>query len=428
MTDDKPAAPARRDLPDGLAGRNAADPLALFPTESEVATARKAEPRARAIGDRATRSATVLWPRSRGWRLARAGVALAVVALAIATSAIIYFGFSEIRHQLSSRATVTLPDPPSTLVVETTTPGWSVVEGGKVLGTTPLSVVLPPGVHALLLRLGATTRSLRVTLPRGAQVVHHLDLTAPLPAPTAGALRVDTVPPGAAVALDGVLRGPAPVRVDQLAPGDHTVVVASTGRVVSQRVAIIAGETATLLVPFGQNRAQPPAATAVRATTVPPTAVPAAADPVTALPATVVPATTVGWVTVMASIELQVYDGASLVGSSRNQRLVLTPGTHTLRLVNTALGFDTTSTVTVRPGVVVTVAVQVPNGSLSVNAVPWAEVLLDGTVIGETPIANYAAAPGSHELVFRNPRYPEQRRTVVVSPTSSTHVGVDMRQ
>ena len=30
-----------------------------------------------------------------------------------------------------------------------------------------------------------------------------------------------------------------------------------------------------------------------------------------------------------------------------------------------------------------------PNGSLSVNAQPWAEVVLDGTVIGETPIANF---------------------------------------
>jgi hypothetical protein len=188
------------------------------------------------------------------------------------------------------------------------------------------------------------------------------------------------------------------------------VVVAGAGRVVSQRVAIRAGETATLLVPLGQTPPPPAAPTAPVA------------------PATAAPAPAGGWVAVMASIELQVFDGESLVGSSRNPRIMLTPGTHTLRLVNTTLGFETTSTVTVRPGEVGTVTVEVPNGSLSVNAVPWAEVLLDGTVIGETPIANYAAAPGSHELVFRNPRYPEQRRTVMVSPTSPTHVGVDMRQ
>jgi hypothetical protein len=411
MTDDKPAAPARPDLPDGLPGPDAAGPLALFPTESDVAAARKIGARVRASRDRAARSAAAPRRGSRAWRQPRAvaGVVFTIVALATAAGATIYLGFPEIGRQIGRRAAGAQPDPPSTLVVETTPPGWSLAEGDKVLGTTPLSVVLPPGNHALLLRLGVTTRALPVTLPRGAQVVHHLDLTGPPAAPTAGALRVDTVPPGAAVALDGVLRGPAPLRVDHLPPGDHTVVVASGGRVVSQRIAIIAGETATLLVPFGQI--PPP----------PPTAPTATADPAA-------PATAVGWVAVMASIELQVYDGESLVGSSRNPRITLTPGTHALRLVNSTFGFETASAVTVRSGVLSTVAVNVPNGSLSVNAVPWAEVLLDGTVIGETPIANYAAAPGSHELVFRNPRYPEQRRTVLVSPTSPTHVGVDMRQ
>jgi hypothetical protein len=74
------------------------------------------------------------------------------------------------------------------------------------------------------------------------------------------------------------------------------------------------------------------------------------------------------------------------------------------------------------------VTVPVPNGSLSVNAVPWAEVLLDGKVIGETPIANYAVPPGSHEVLLRNPKFPEQRRTVVVTLTAPLRVGVDLRQ
>ena len=224
--------------------------------------------------------------------------------------------------------------------------------------------------------------------------------------PTEGALQVTTVPPGAAVALDGVMRGAAPVFLDHLSPEAHTVVVADGYRSVVQKVTITAGETATLLVPLGPAPARPPAAPAA----------PGAPTPA------------VGWVAVKAGIELQVYDGDSLVGSSRNQRIMLLPGSHTLRLVNAALGFETTSTVTVSPGVLGTVTIQVPNGSLSVNAVPWAEVLLDGTAIGETPIANYAVAPGSHELVFRNPRFPEQRRTVVVSLGAPTHVGVDLRQ
>ena len=406
MTDDKPAQPARPDPLSVPRGSDDPDPLAQFPTETEVAAAKKAESRARESRDVRERPAAAS-PRLRSaaWEVLRVlgAVVLGIAVLATAAGATIWFAFPAIGRDLTNRFTGAVPDPPSTLVVQTTPPGWNVSEGDKVLGTTPLTVALPAGRHSLLLRRGTTVRPLTVTLPRGAQVVHQLDMTEPPVAPTVGALQVNTVPPGAAVAIDGTLRGPAPVRVDNLAPGDHTVVVANAGRVVTQQVSITAGETATLLVPLTQ--AQPP-----------PQAAPAT------------PAPAVGWVTISAAIELQVYEGDSLVGSSRNQRIMLMPGPHALRLTNAALGFESTTTVTIRPGAIVPLTVPVPNGSLSVNAVPWAEVLLDGAVIGETPIANFAVAPGTHELVFRNPRYPEQRRTVVVSLTSPTHVGVDLRQ
>ncbi len=406
MTDDKPAQPARPDPLPGPRGSDDPDPLAQFPTETEVAAARKAEARAREsreVRDRAVPPPPRL--RWAAWEVLRVlgAVVLGLVVLAVAAGSTVWFGFPDIVRTVGRRVTGAVSDSPSTLVVQTTPPGWSVLEGDKVLGTTPLTVALPSGRHALLLRRGTTTRPLAVTLPGGAQVVHQLDMTEPPEAPTVGALQVNTVPPGAAVALDGTLRGPAPVHLDNLAPGDHTVVVANAGRVVTQQVTITAGGTATLLVPLAQ--AQPP-----------PQAAPGA------------PAPAVGWVTISAAIELQVYEGDSLIGSSRNQRIMLMPGPHALRLTNSALGYESTTTVTARPGAVVPLTVQVPNGSLSVNAVPWAEVLLDGAAIGETPIANYAVPPGTHELVFRNPRYPEQRRTVVVSLLSPTHVGVDLRQ
>jgi hypothetical protein len=74
------------------------------------------------------------------------------------------------------------------------------------------------------------------------------------------------------------------------------------------------------------------------------------------------------------------------------------------------------------------VAVALPNGTISVNAVPWAEVLLDGKAIGETPIANLSVPIGPHELVLRNPRYTEQRRSVVVTVGTPVRLGVDLRQ
>lgn len=135
-----------------------------------------------------------------------------------------------------------------------------------------------------------------------------------------------------------------------------------------------------------------------------------------------------GWVFVSSPVDLQIFEGDTLVGSSQMARIMLPAGTRTLRLVNAPTGFETTTRVDVQAGVGTRLPVKLPNGQLSVNAVPWAEVFLDGRRIGETPIANFAAQIGSHEVVLRNPRFPEQRRTVVVPVSTPVRLGVDLRQ
>jgi hypothetical protein len=229
-------------------------------------------------------------------------------------------------------------------------------------------------------------------LQAGVQVFHHLDLQADS---STGGLQIDTSPRGAVVAVDGVRRGVSPLSVPGLTPGDHVVSVTSGGRLATEQVSVFPGRTTTVTVPVAQ---------------------PGAPDAV------------VGFVTIASPIELQVFDGDSLVGSSRNQRILLMPGRRTLRLANPGLGFERTMAVTVEPGAVAKMNVAVPNGSLSVNAVPWAEVVLDGTVIGETPIANLPVPLGPHEIVLRNPKFAERRQSIVVSLTAPTRIGVDLRQ
>ena len=426
MIDDQPNSTDPSAEPGGINRTDGPDPLAMFPTETDVAAAQDAEARAAKAKPRLTartiHARTVAAPAPRIRRRGRLWLAVLVIGvLALAAGLTAWVTVPGLAPLLRSRLAAVLPQSTATLVVETVPPGWDVTEGGRRLGATPLTVSLPPGRHSLVLRHGAAERPLAVTLMPGTEVVHHLELTeppAPPPPPAVGTLQVTTVPEGAAVSLDGVPRGTTPLQVANLAPGDHAIVVANAYRVVNQRVAITAGETATLLVPLGQAPAPPrPAAPA-----------PTSAAFAAAAPAPAPPVPAVGWLSVAAGIELQVYEGDSLIGSSRSQRIALTPGLHTLRLVNAPLGFQTTAAVTVRAGAVGTVTIQVPNGSLSVNAVPWAEVALDGRVIGETPIANYPVALGSHELVLRNPRYAEQRRTVIVSLSSPARVGVDLRQ
>lgn len=64
---------------------------------------------------------------------------------------------------------------------------------------------------------------------------------------------------------------------------------------------------------------------------------------------------------------------------------------------------------------------------LTVNAWPWAEVILDGEFLGYTPQAKpFIAKPGRHTLVLRNPHLGEQRLDLDLVPGRAEVVSVDM--
>jgi serine/threonine-protein kinase len=69
-----------------------------------------------------------------------------------------------------------------------------------------------------------------------------------------------------------------------------------------------------------------------------------------------------------------------------------------------------------------------PNGSLSINALPWAEVYIDGEYAGTTPLGNVAVAIGSHDVVWRHPELGERRGTVSVPANTPARIGVDFSQ
>ena len=53
-------------------------------------------------------------------------------------------------------------------------------------------------------------------------------------------------------------------------------------------------------------------------------------------------------------------------------------------------------------------------GRLSVNAQPWAQVLIDDNPVGETPLANVQVPIGDHQIIFRHPQMGERRERVTV--------------
>ncbi|MEW6430773.1 MAG: protein kinase [Myxococcota bacterium] len=64
-------------------------------------------------------------------------------------------------------------------------------------------------------------------------------------------------------------------------------------------------------------------------------------------------------------------------------------------------------------------------GYVSADAVPWAEVLLDGRLLDRTPFARYPLPVGRHVLVFRGPDGREQQRTVTVTEGGTSTVRVE---
>ena len=130
--------------------------------------------------------------------------------------------------------------------------------------------------------------------------------------------------------------------------------------------------------------------------------------------------------TVDAPEDLQILEDGRLLGSSASGKVALEPGSHLIEFRNDALGFQATRTVQVLPGKTVRVSIPLPEGGLSINATPWAEVTVDGRALGETPIANITLRAGSHEIVFRHPQHGELKQTVVVKAGENGRVTVNM--
>jgi len=130
-----------------------------------------------------------------------------------------------------------------------------------------------------------------------------------------------------------------------------------------------------------------------------------------------------GGVKVTAPFELQVFENGKLLGVTAGP-IALVEGPHALDLVNDSLEFKSHANTTVKPGQITSLAITIPQGRLSVNAVPWAEVLIDGNDMGQTPLANLPVAIGQHDVVFRHPQLGEQKQTVVVKATTPTRISV----
>ena len=89
---------------------------------------------------------------------------------------------------------------------------------------------------------------------------------------------------------------------------------------------------------------------------------------------------------------MQVLEGGRVVGTSEIDRIMLSPGDHELDFVSEQFGFRQSSKVMYLAGRGAPVSLTIPRVAMNINALPWAEVFVDGTRIGDTPLANVHAA------------------------------------
>jgi serine/threonine protein kinase len=312
-----------------------------------------------------------------------------LIAAAIVLIALTSGGTLAARHFLMPTVTT---ESMGTLAVQTNPAGATVVIDGQQRGATPLSIALEPGRHVLELVTEGDVRSLPVTITAGGQVSQFFEL--PRAASALGELQIRTEPAGAQVTVDGRVLGKSPLTAEGLTPGPHTVVLENELGPVTQRVTIEAGARASLVVPMAATRGAPVS----------------------------------GWISVNAPVDVQLYENQRLIGSSQTDRIMVSVGRHDLEIVNEALGYRASRTVNVAPGQVAGIKLELPKAPVALNAVPWAEVWVDGERVGETPIGSVSVSIGPHEVVFRHPELGERRVVTTVTLAGPTKVSVDMRK
>ena len=275
------------------------------------------------------------------------------------------------------------------VTIDTAPLGADVTIDGQARGLTPVTVQLEPGPHMAVLRRGQVERTIALQVPSGAEVTQHYEF-APDASAGPSTLSITTDPPGARVMIDGEPRGTTPLTVTDLAVARHKVTVIGDNGPVERQVATEAGIASSVVFSLP------------KATTVP-----------------------VGWLAVSAPFEVQVIERGEVIGTSAASRFLIPAGTHETDLVNQALGYSEHRRIEIGQSATATIRIYA-RAPVSANARPWAEVLIDGRSIGQTPIANLSVSLGAHQIVFRHPDLGERQQNILVTAKGPNRIAVDL--
>jgi hypothetical protein len=199
-----------------------------------------------------------------------------------------------------------------------------------------------------------------------------------------GQLEVSSDPTGATVVVDGRACGETPLTIGDLAPGAHTVTLERGGSIVRRSITVRSGRMAS-----------------VHASIYP------------------------GWLAVFAPFELDVFDNGHALNLDEHDQAMLPAGRHDIRLVNRGLGYREDRVVEIQPGKLTVASVELPTSRITVTSTPSAEVWIDGTRVGETPLVDQPVGIGTREIVLRNAAFNDRRLTVTVT-VEPARIDVDL--
>jgi hypothetical protein len=297
-------------------------------------------------------------------------IAAVVIVLAVAGFAAFKFGWSSVSAE------------PGMLTVETTPSGSQVYVDGELKGKTPLTIPVVAGKHELKLTRRGLTHTRSVVVEEGKTQAERYVWTRARP-PGRGGLRVSSEPAGAKVIVDGKVLGETPLDLPNLSVGTHTVLLESSIGSVRRTVRVVRGEQALVDVELYS-----------------------------------------GFVKVFAPIELELSVNGRSVGNGSDP-IMLPPGEQEILAVNRDMGYREVHTVDVEPGETRTLTIT-PVGRLSVTAVPYAEVWIDETRAGRTPLTNRRVPIGTRTLVLRHPEHGERRVITTIKHAEPNTVHVDL--
>src|SRR5262245_14033855 len=265
-----------------------------------------------------------------------------------------------------------------------------------IVRTVPPSVIRGGALTAGALVLGTVVflggRSVWRSLPTRTPGASPAPTTAPAPAPktppavepaagrarasarkAVGSVRITTTPAAARVTVDGKPHGVTPVTVDDLSPGNHDVSLVSSAGTVRRTVTVVANQTVQLDESIFS-----------------------------------------GWLAVYAPFEIVIAEANRVLRPDERGQVLLPPGMHDLRVSNRTLGYEATWKVEVKPGATTNLRVTPGPSKLTVTSPEPAEVWVDGTKVGDTPLNAAPVQLGTHEILVKRAGGAERRYTITV--------------